>query len=106
MSEFLEAFPEPAQKAWVPSDSVFPPSIKPAPVGILTKDNRHGGLEDWMKAAYYRIREDKTFAGPLRQYAKEWYETGHTPQKRNWEHEVDEMCDWFERRQWGGVVSR
>lgn len=108
LEDFESAYPKPKPKTPFFRRNVYEyrPSIKPAPNGILTKDNRHGGLEDWCKAAYFRIRENREMAASLRQYAKEWYEDGHSPKKQNWEKEVDDLCDWFEKKQWGSVVSR
>jgi hypothetical protein len=107
--ELLAAYPAEIKKEHKPEQSGktdFKPRLKPVPIGVLGEGERHVGLEEYLKKAYFWIREDQGLAHDLRQHTKSWYEFGHTPQKPNWEREVDEMCDWFERRQWGAVISR
>lgn len=101
------AYPRPKEPKRFGSDRplVFN-GLKPAPSGVLVKDGRHNGLEEYLKAAYFRINEQQNLARSLREYTKQWYEHGHFPQKPNWEKEVDDYCDFFERRQWGCIVSR
>lgn len=105
--DFVKIYPAPKPKhqPYAGATLVFH-GLKPAPSGILVKDGRHNGLMDYLKAAYFRIRDQKDLAKPLREYTKQWYEQGHSPQKTYWEKEVDDACDFYERRQWGSVVSR
>lgn len=76
-------------------------SLKRAPRGVLLKDQRHNGLMEYLKAAYWRVKDYPEYAGAIRAYTKEWYPAQQNPLKPNWEQEVDKACDWFEKRQWG-----
>lgn len=94
-------YPEPKRMEYKQVPQFQNVSVKEAPIGVLSADHRHDGLMEWCKKAYWRIRENVALASEVRRSALEWYEHGHTPQKPNWRKEVNDLCDFFERRQWG-----
>ena len=65
---------------------------------------RHGTLEEECARLYARLA--KEHANAARSSMKTWYQASCSPLKGSWEKEVDDMCDWCERKEYGMVVSR
>jgi len=65
---------------------------------------RHSTLEEECARMYARLAKEKALAA--RSSLKIWYQASCSPLKGSWEKEVDDMCDWCERKEYGSVVSR
>lgn len=65
---------------------------------------RHSTLEEECARMYARLAKEKALAA--RSSLKIWYQASCSPLKGSWEKEVDDMCDWCERKEYGSVISR
>jgi len=74
----------------------------PAPA-FLSAGNRHPTLQAEAGRIYAGISQDK--AQDARDMIHFWYERSCSPLKPNWRKEVDDACDWVERREFSTVTS-
>lgn len=80
-----------------------PRALRVPSMDTLGSGVRHPTLEHTAASTYARLPQDQAQAA--RDMLKAWYSGVCKPLKNTWEKEVDDMCDWCERREFGSVVS-
>jgi len=75
----------------------------PSVAGELAPGLRHPSLLEEAGRVYAGI--DRSEAQNARDILHFWYERSCKPLKHGWQREVDSICDWIERHEWGSVVS-
>jgi hypothetical protein len=82
-----------------PSQEIKMPNQLNLPVG-----GRHLGLLEEAGRIYAHL--DPSKALEARELIKRWYASASTEVKPNFEKEVDDICDFVERQQYGSITSR
>jgi hypothetical protein len=103
--ELAEAFGvdlEP-QKARYTGTYSGPRAVRVPNVGSLSAGTRHPTLMEEAARAYAGVPEGQFQT--VREMLVFWYSRVCIPLKKDWEKEVNEVCDFLERRQAGGIIS-
>ena len=81
----------------------FTRGLKTPAMTSLGAGSRHGSLEEETARAYAKVPQE--MAQGVREMIRIWYQHSCSPLKPTWEKEVNDMCDWVERKEYGSVVS-
>lgn len=99
IEELEIAFPPEPERVYKPYEEARPKSIQLPSMTPLAPGGRHGALEEETAKMYAGLPMEKS--KDAREALKYWYSRSCQPLKSYWEREVDEMCDWVERKQYG-----
>jgi hypothetical protein len=91
------AFPPPPRRVYMPGSAKGMKMVELPPLTVLHEGDRHPTLKRVSAQMYARSAPSDDFA--IRQAIKTWYSLSCVNLKKDWEREVDQVCDWLEKRE-------
>ena len=97
LAEIELAFPPKPRTIYAPCASRWTKRIEMPPIMALREGERHPTLKKEAARLFANSSPSDNFA--IRSALKTWYSISCINLKDTWEHEVDHLCDWLEKRE-------
>lgn len=103
-NDVLAHLPKENAQRDIPSRLKYRSEVSALTPQTLVPNQRHAGLMEEVARLYAKQPKEK--AKEIRERAVRWYEASCQPLKPHWNQEVNDYCDWVERREFGEVISQ